>query len=325
MKQVVHAKPLGRIDQERLQQAAEWFALLQSGAVSDAERQGWRNWLSADEENDEAWRQVENISKRFRGLPTKPARAALRSEGITRRQTLKALALVFMVGGAGWQLARQQRWSAQYQTGRGEIRQFTLADGTQLWLNTNSAVDVKYSDSLREIILLEGELYVETAKDINGQNRPLVVDTELGRLQALGTRFAVRDYGESTRLSVEQGAVQVQLKKLAATGVQEKRVYAGQQLDFSATQIGPLTALQPQAWRWGTIVADNMRLDDFIDELNRYHYHYLNVDPTVADLRLVGAYPVVDVDRILLALEQTLPISVHHTLPWWVKISTVSE
>ena len=40
----------------------------------------------------------------------------------------------------------------------------------------------------------------------------------------------------------------------------------------------------------------------------------------VAELRLVGAFPLGDTDRILASLEESLPLRVRRTLPWWVSV-----
>lgn len=315
-----------KISHNFLQQAAEWFAVIQSGSVTDQERKDWKHWLSLSDNHLQAWHKVENISHRFDDLPVAASRAALDSpakSGISRRQILKVLAVAFVSTGVVWQVARQQHWAAQYRTARGEIRQINLEDGSKIWVNTNSAVDVAYTENTRQIILHSGEIYIETAADIapylTERKRPLVVDTKFGRLYALGTRFSVRDSEDAITLKVMQGAVEVNLKNQRKT----RRVDAGQQVSFGQHAIKPTSQLESSSsspWIKGMILADNMRLDDFVDELNRYHKGYLSVDASAADLRLVGAYPVDDVDRILVALEDSLPITVSRTLPWWVSI-----
>ncbi|MFP3374059.1 FecR family protein, partial [Pseudomonas sp. SIMBA_068] len=81
-----------------------------------------------------------------------------------------------------------------------------LADGSQLWLGAQSAVDLEFSALSRVLKLRFGEILVETAAD---PRRPFFVDTAQGRMQALGTRFAVCQLGDSTRLNVYAGAVEV--------------------------------------------------------------------------------------------------------------------
>lgn len=311
---------------ELLQQAAQWFAVMQSESVTEQERKAWQHWLSSSEQHHQAWQKVESISHRFIDLPVAASRAALDSSAksaITRRQALKTFAFFFVSSGIVWQVARQRHWDAQYRTARGEIRQLDLDDGSRLWLNTASAVDVTFSPTLRQIVLHSGELYIETAADTRKRKRPLVVDTRFGRLQALGTRFNVRQGEDRTLLSVMQAAVEIRLKHNASNvHPQVKRVKSGQQVSFNANTLQPVVSLasSSSAWIKGVIVADNMRLDDFINELNRYHKGHLGYHPAVAGLRLVGAYPVNDVERILAALEQSHPVTIHRILPWWVTI-----
>ena len=68
------------------------------------------------------------------------------------------------------------------------------------------------------------------------------------------------------------------------------------------------------------LLADDMRLGDFVVELSRYRRGYLGCAPQVADLRLVGAFPLADTGRVLRALAETLPVRIHRPLPWWVSI-----
>ncbi|MEY8195168.1 MAG: FecR domain-containing protein [Cycloclasticus sp.] len=313
------------INHDLLQQAAEWFSVLQSDAVTEQERQDWQNWLSSDELHRDAWRKVENISHRFTDLPISTAQVVLdpaNKSAISRRTVLKSLAFACISTGSLWQLARHQYWDAQYRTAYGEIRQINLDDGAKVWLNTNSAIDVVYTATSRQIILHSGEIHIETAVDIapytGSKKRSMLVETKFGRLRALGTKFNVRDNQEHIVLSVTEGAVEVVLKDQAQT----KRVDTGQQVAFTLNSIQPVSqdrATKP-VWTKGVILADNMRLDDFIDELNRYFRGHLSYDSAAASMRLVGAYPVNDIDRVLVALEKSLPLTINRALPWWVRI-----
>ena len=55
------------IDYRVLQEAAKWFAVLQSGAASAGERQAWSAWLEQPE-HARAWAKVERISGQFQPL-----------------------------------------------------------------------------------------------------------------------------------------------------------------------------------------------------------------------------------------------------------------
>jgi transmembrane sensor len=309
-----------------LQEAAEWFALIQSKSVSPHEREDWQNWLSSSIQHRQAWQKVERISGRFNGLPVSASRVALDASAqpqMARRQALKTLSFAVISSVVVWQVIRHQHWNAQYSTAHGETRQLTLEDGTLLWLNTASAVDIVYTADLRKIVLLKGELYIETAPDNAVNKRPLVVDTKVARLQALGTKFGVREYDSNMRLSVSEGAVEIRLKKFSAGALKHRVMEAGQQAYFDEDAIDVISQRQSSLWMKGTILADNMRLDDFISELNRYYRGHLSVNSRVAALRIVGAYPFDDIERILSALEKSLPVTVRRTLPWWINIGVL--
>lgn len=311
-------------DHAALQQAAEWFAVLADPPVSAQQQRAWQQWLAARPEHAAAWQRVEAISSQFARLPAdthrRAAAHALRSPARSRRQVLGLFAVL---GGAGLLAAAGQgrswrTWLASERTGTGEIRDLRLADGSHLWLGSRTAVDIDYSASTRLLRLLQGEVLLDTAKD----PRPLLLDTRHGRLQALGTRFSVREGEDFTQLSVFAGAVRIEPSPVRAAQV----LQAGQQVRFSTSGISASEPADParQAWSRGVLLANDRRLGDFIAELADYVPGYLGCDPRVADLRLVGAYPLGDTGRILDALAGSLPIRVNRRLPWWVTVEPLT-
>ena len=101
-----------------------------------------------------------------------------------------------------------------------------------------------------------------------------------------------------------------------------RTVISGRQIAFDGRHIEPERAVQSgrQSWADGVLVADNLRLDAFVAELARYRQGYLGCDPRVAGLRVVGAYPLADTDRVLDVLADTLALRINRRLPWWVSL-----
>jgi len=311
-------------DHAALQQAAEWFAVLADPPVSDQQRRAWQHWLSARPEHAAAWQRVEAISSQFARLPAdtqrRAAAQALRHSGRSRRQVLGLFAVL---GGAGLLAAAGQgrpwqAWLVSERTGTGQIRDVRLADGSHLWLGSRTAVDVDYSASTRLLRLLQGEVLIDTAAD----PRPLLLDTRHGRLQAMGTRFSVREGNGFSQLSVFAGAVRIE----PSSGRAAQVLQAGHQVRIGTEGISASAPADParQAWSRGVLLANDRPLGDFIEELADYLPGYLGCDPRVADLRLVGAYPLNDPERILQALAGSLPIRVNRRLPWWVTIEPLA-
>lgn len=314
-----------RAADEVLRQAAEWFAALNNEDADEAERQRWRQWVSADPRHAAAWERVEALSQRFDSLSPRvaplAARHALSARGAGRRGHLKLLGIAAAGGVLAWAGLRAQgwqRWAADYATGVGERLLTQLPDGSQLWLNTDSIVRLDYDGERRHLHLLRGELRIDTAADARQPARALTVELAEGWVRPVGTRFGIYRDGRGAQVSVFDGAVRVQPRASA----QDHLLPAGQQLRFDAEGPGARGPAQPlrDAWTRGMLVADGMRLGDLIAELARHQRGHLACAPEVADLRLVGAYPLDQPEQIYQVLERSLPVRVFRPMPWWVRI-----
>ena len=305
-----------------LAQAAEWFAVLGSGAASSAEQQRWQIWLEAHPDHRAAWARVEFFSHKFDHLPSQAASAALNQPDLQRRRALKTLAVLAAMGLSSWQISRGrylQDWIADYQTGLGVTKTIVLAEGSKVTLDSNSAFNLEYTQSLRRLQLVSGEIYIETAPDNSGLQRPFVVDSLQGRVRALGTRFSVRQLSGSSQVTVFADAVEIQPSK---AGLSKLTIKAGQTTQFTPERIEKVSTISAErpAWTQGILIADNMPLSEFLLQLNRYRHGYISCDPQIADLRIVGSFPLNDTDRILAMLAETLPVKISQPLPLWVKV-----
>jgi len=74
------------------------------------------------------------------------------------------------------------------------------------------------------------------------------------------------------------------------------------------------------SWQQGVLFANEITLEAFVEQVARYRKGYLVVSPDVADLRIMGAFPLDDTDKILTMLSNSLPIKVNSPLPWWQTI-----
>ncbi len=314
------------LDHQVLEEAADWLIRLGEGEFSETERSEWECWKASTPERGRAWARVELLQRKIGGLPPSLAMSALdRPNSPERRTMLGKLAIMLAIlptGWGGWKLAESRQWSADYRTDVGEQRQVTLADGSTITLNTDTAIDVLFDASQRLVHLREGEIRVQTSPDSSSPTRPFLISTRQGRMQALGTRFIVRESQPRTHLAVLEGAVKVQL----ADSPQQTPliVNAGQRTDFSSSTFGQVSLADrySEAWTQGMLMADKMRLADFVAELTRYRRGFVRLDPAIADLRISGAYPIRETQRTLNMLAQTYPILVSgHLNGYWVQLS----
>jgi transmembrane sensor len=303
-----------------LDAAIAWQLSLDSG--NPVEREEFAKWHAAHEEHARAWRQLGMLDQRF-SVASGPARTALLQsrEGIRRRVRKLGRGVASVVAVIGLALFAGERylpvnyWLADERTATGEQRTIRLTDGTLINLNTHSAVDVRFNEKQRLVILQEGEILVETG---HGDARPFIVETREGSMRALGTRFLVKREEEGTRLSVLQSAVAAHPESSA----EEQILREGQQVLIRNNGLGPIVALNQgaDAWTRGMLVVDNARLEDLVREIGRYRPGHLGVAPEVADLRITGSFPLKDTNLALSALLPTLPVQIEQHTQWWVTV-----
>jgi len=291
-----------------------------SGQLHGEQHQAFARWQAADPEHRRAWQRLQHLQKTLGGVPADSARAVLRDTPDTqRRAALKLLGVLLVAGGSGYLVQRSEPWQAafaEYRTTTGEIRHVTLSDGTQLDLNSNSAVDLRFSASERRIRLIRGEILLTSGHD---PVRPLIVETPAGDVQALGTRFAVRELADGSRVDLYEGRVRV--TPLHGTAVQ---ISAGDSLWFNARQSSalPAVSLNASSWTEHRLIAERQPLGEFVAQLSRYRPGLLRCDQAVAGLLLTGVFPLDDTDAILAALERSLPVQVQAVTRYWVTIKS---
>lgn len=317
------------IDPLILGEAADWLVQLQSGAATEDDHHAVQAWCQRSAQHAQAWQRAEAILGDFRRLPTpvtgETLRRLSRNGAVSRRQALHRLGLWLLAAPAAWLAWREtpwQQWTADAHTAVGEQRPLTLADGSQVLLNTNTAIDITFNAQQRRIDLLAGEILVTSASDPASPARPLLVRTLHGQAIALGTRFSVRIDGSKTRVAVLAGAVDTRPLH-AASGLVLK---AGERGAFDADRVLPTAALETGdlAWEHGMLLARDMRLADLLHELGRYRPGVLRCHPAVRELKVSGAFPLADTDASLRLLGDTLPVAIHGLTRYWVTVEPLS-
>lgn len=316
--------PGGAIRPEILHEAAEWLVRLHDDVVDEADRRAWRKWLASSDEHARAWQRAEQLASLVGGVPGAVGAAPLRRmRRGGRRAALGAFAGLLAGAPLAWLAWRREPWQyavADYHSAVGQQRQVRLDDGSLLYLNTDTRVDLRHGPHARLLVLLRGEVLVHTAPDAQVPARPFLVETRHGRLQALGTRFAVRQFDGYSRLAVEEGAVRV---SPAAAAQAARVVAAGGQAVFDGAGVAPAAALSRHMvdWTGGILHAESMPLGEVVAELARYRGGVVRCDPAVAALPVSGVFQLADIDKALRLLQDTFPVRVHYRSRYWVTVA----
>ena len=304
-------------------QAAEWYFRLQASSATQTDQLACQAWRDADPSHEYAWQRAVAVSQKLQSLPKDLAYSTLRSsQQASRRRAIKTLAILMAVSGAGWEGSQSEsakRYFAEYSTGVGEQRKITMSDGTEIHLNTASAINTKFTHDLRLIEVEAGEVLIQTGK-LDARHRPMLVSTRFGNLQPLGTRFLVKQTAQHATLAVIEGSVKITTKDR-----HQSVVLDNQETIFDQHDIGKVLPMRANSDSWirGLLVVRDMRLADFASELARYRTGMIRCSPEVADLKVSGAFQLHDTQTLLSSLPTLLPVKVDYLTRYWVMLSAI--
>lgn len=198
----------------------------------------------------------------------------------------------------------------------GERKVQLLADGSELTLNTDTAVNIHFSDKQRLIELVSGEIYIDVFTD---RERPFVVQAGDMQVTALGTEFIVRkDNDTQPTVAVTEHSVKVEnLSDLnTQTVVQEGQQVTLLEKRNLITQAKVISIKKVQSWKNGKLVFNNEPLKTVVLELNRYTTSKIVLrDKNLEDLRVTGVLDLEDPLNSLKNLAEQLDLSFNQITP----------
>ncbi len=299
--------------------AADWILAKQLAEHWSVEDQAaLDNWLSESDAHLLSYWRLEAIwlrSHRLKALRT-PMR---RSQEIRVRRSKPyavGLAAILVVGTLATFVSSQNSKPAPtntYSTPIGGHLTLTLADGSKIELNTDSAVKVSSSPGKRFATLEKGEALFEIVHD---PAHPFVVTTAGQRIVDLGTKFSVRNEESYVRVALIEGSARVESTEngntVRATDLQPGDVALATASSLTVSKEPVAEIKRALGWRSGVLVFDNTTLGDAASELNRYNTSKILVsDPKIARLIIGGTFRQNDVSALLNTAKQVFGLKVH--------------
>lgn len=309
-----------------VQQAAQWLTHLQSGSVSAEDQQAFESWKSASPEHARIYEKLASLWSGMDAVDAKAGKVALNTMLATRkrksalRKANGLLGLALLVGSAwlGMQAEYTQYYLADHRSKTGEQLQVKLSDNSAVILDTQSAMNVDFNPKVRNIALVKGALFIDVAKAVN---RPLIVNTEFGSAQAMGTQFVVEKNADAMTVTVKESHVKVCAKDIQTLCL---TLAPGEAVDVGRKYISPIRKIDPVAafaWTRGNLIADNLPLATVLDRLGRYKTGHLSYDAQALEgIRISGVFKLTEVDQTLQHLSETAAIRVETNMPYWTTV-----
>ena len=286
-------------------QAAAWLERREAPDWSASDLGELEAWLAASEANcaafwrvEAAWQQAQRLAALRRGARV----GAYLARHNLRPNLFRMAAAAFVAAAlvAGWQLLPMHKSKAAggelYSTPVGGREVLALADGSQIELNTNSAVRVDIGAGRRQVRLVRGEAFFQIKHDAA---RPFVVMARGHRITDLGTKFLVRERADGLEVALMEGRAQVDI---GSAGSKSAMLLPG---DVAVAKANALMVVREtprelksrQAWRQGVLIFDHTTLAEAVSEFNRYNRVKLVIaDAATAKRRFGGTFPTNDLD-----------------------------
>lgn len=275
--------------------AADWLSRQQFEDWDDAEEADLRAWLAESDNHVAAyWRLAATFRRTDRLAALRRPEIQNENSTIIKRRwpivsaVVAGLVLLAVIGGmAAYLLPASETFS----TPVGGHKALTLADGSQIDLNTDTVLRATISAHARYIELVRGEAYFQVRHDAA---RPFTVTVAGHRITDLGTKFLVRTMAKGVEVALVEGRA-----RLENTDADKKHSAILASGDLAVATINSMNVSRKHApeladdlaWRRGALVFHNASLAQAATEFNRYGGAKLViVDPGVAALTINGTF-----------------------------------
>jgi transmembrane sensor len=194
-------------------------------------------------------------------------------------QKIAAFLLIPLIGlGILFWVTQNVQPSGQYAetiAPRGQKSQIVLADGTKVWLNSDTKI--KYPGTFNKKqrdVYLEGEAFFEVTKN---ERQPFIVHTAGLKVKVIGTKFNVKAYSDENQIetSLFEGKVNLLLNNPSSTQTVEKEVWPGQSFVYSKTDHQFTDNRFPQeeinGWKKNQLIFKDDTFSNLVKKVQRWY------------------------------------------------------
>lgn len=151
----------------------------------------------------------------------------------------------------------------------GKRSTITLADGTQVWLNSGSSLEFpsNFSEERREVFL-SGEMYIEVTPD---KNKSFYVHTSNYGVKVYGTKFNISTYsGSPSSVVLVEGSIGLQSanKQELLLSPDEQAVYSEATGTFDTRKVNVNFFI---SWKDGYLTFEDTPVTDALKQIERYY------------------------------------------------------
>lgn len=152
---------------------------------------------------------------------------------------------------------------------KGEIQEIKLADGTNIWLNSDSELKYprEFNGNTREVYL-KGEAYFSVTKNIH---KPFIVNSNLMNIKVLGTEFNLDCYDDSENIEATLYEGKIAFSTKNEEGILEPGFQAILKKDNNKVKIKRIAASQFSLWKEGIYTFYEINIEELAAKISRWY------------------------------------------------------
>lgn len=293
--------------------AAAWIERRACGDWREADQGLLDKWLAESPTHEVAYLRLEaawNYADRLailRRATRQPAAPTLRKRPFWIKAAT-ALSAVFIAGAGIFYVFAPSTQQNTYATPLGGHEMVSLADGSQIELNTDTVLRTEINSHMRKLWLEKGEAFFQVKHD---PKRPFVVIAGVHSVTDLGTKFLIRRDPGQLDVALLEGRGRFDTVGSPTTKKSIDLLPGDRVIVANGTVVvtkQPKQILQNTlAWRHGLLIFDRTTLADAAAEFNRYNREKIVIwDASVARLSIGGTFRADNIDRFVNVTQDVL-------------------
>ena len=288
-------------------EAVTWLIRLQREERGAGDNAAFRAWVAADPDHALAFEAVSGTWDIAAGLP-RDLRGPVPVSSASNRRRVMAAGVAILAGGGALTFWRSAQ-ARTFQTEVGEQKHVSLDDGTRIFLDTDTRLDVHFGETQRTTHLHYGQVNLQVATD---PIRPFVVNAADAKVIAGPSNIDLRLDGAQLSVVLVKGSADiVRAGRLAEQLQGGDRIVIESQGAVRRDRPGLASLV---AWQTGQAIFDNGRLGDAVTEMNRYSNVKLVIpELEPRDFTVSGIYAVGDNIAFANSIARLLPVRMVQT------------
>ncbi len=298
-------------------------------SISSSEEIELKEWLSASENNQIAYQKIKSVWEcstpdegkkntdvayhRLQYRLQKSSQQENRRISLMRWKIAVSILILVSVGLSADLLWNNNRssYSMILQTGKGQRSFAQLPDGSEVWLNADTKLEVGDFSKKNRTITLSGEAQFHVVHD---SKHPFVVSCNMVDVTVLGTIFNVRAYEDDKviKTSLLEGSVLVKTNN--KEGASSVCLKPGQVAVFDKKKESFVVENERNveeniSWRHGISVFHSIPFNQLIHELERnYNVKIFYKESDFTNMHYSGTIDNLKITQVLDILSYTMPI-----------------